>query len=133
MAVEMNMLKTEQCSLCLDAPPYDQCLAKEPWACCAYILQLEQRLAEAEKFAHKMFDLSDWPEGGDIDGFDFQDAAVECGLLITETRTEPCEENCHCAEYHGAEAMKEGVTCYRKAKFLLPLMKRRSGSPRTRA
>ena len=72
---------------------------------------------DLEKFAKKMFELSDWPEGGDIDGFDFQEAAVECGLLTPETRHEPCGDNCHCAEYHGD--MKEGVTCYRKAPFLM--------------
>ena len=72
---------------------------------------------DLEKFAKRMFELSDWPEGGDIDGLDFQDAAVECGLLTSETRTEPCEENCHCASYHGD--MSDGVICFRKAKFLL--------------
>lgn len=70
-------------------------------------------------FARKMFELSDWPDGGDIDGFEFQEAAIECGMLKAEQRTEPCEEDCHCAQYHGADAMKEGVTCYRKAAFLL--------------
>ena len=73
---------------------------------------------DLELFARKMFELSDWPEGGDIDMFDFQEAAIECGLLIPETRTEPCGEHCHCAEYHGD--MKDGVTCYRKAPILLP-------------
>ena len=72
------------------------------------------------KFAKRMFELSDWPEGGDIDGFDFQEAAVECGLLTSETRTEPCTMGscyCFCAEYHGD--MSDGVICFRKAKFLL--------------
>ena len=72
---------------------------------------------DLEKFAKKMFELSDWPEGGDIDGFDFQEAAVECGLLTPETRHEPCGEWCHCDSYHGD--MSEGVTCYRKAPFLM--------------
>ena len=71
---------------------------------------------DLEKFARKMFELSDWPEGGDIDGFDFQEAAVECGLLTPETRTQPCGDNCFCEDYHGE--MKDGVTCYRKTKFL---------------
>ena len=70
-----------------------------------------------EKFAIRLFELSGWPEGGDIDGFDFQEAAIECGLLTSEFRYEPCGENCHCAEYHGA--MSGGVTCYRKAPFLM--------------
>jgi len=71
-------------------------------------------------FVRALFDEADWPEGGDIDGFAFQELAVEHGLLIPETRTEPCcdEESCHCAQYHGAEEMKEGVTCYRKVAWL---------------
>lgn len=75
---------------------------------------------DLEKFALKLFELADWPEGGDIDMFDFQEAAVECGLLTPETRHEPCSliEYCHCREYHGD--MSEGVTCYRKAAFLMP-------------
>ena len=71
---------------------------------------------DLEKFAQRLFELSDWPEGGDIDAVAFQDAAIECGLLTPETRTEPCDqENCHCSEYH--EDMSKGVTCYRKAQF----------------
>ena len=46
---------------------------------------------DLEKFAKKMFELSDWPEGGDIDGFDFQEAAVECGLLTAESATNRAE------------------------------------------
>ena len=75
---------------------------------------------DLEKFAKKMFNLADWPEGGDIDCLDFQEAAIECGLLITEIRTEPCTPNtsdCFCAVYKGD--MSEGVTCYRKAPFLM--------------
>lgn len=74
---------------------------------------------DLEKFARKMFELSDWPEGGDIDGLDFQEAAVECGLLTPETRYECCSMHgtCFCTEYHGD--MSEGVTCYRKVQFLL--------------
>ena len=70
-------------------------------------------------FAREMFELADWPEGGDIDGFAFQDTAVKHGLLIEETRTERCGEKCYCAdEYHGEDAMREGVTCYRKSQWL---------------
>lgn len=73
---------------------------------------LRERLQRAERFVLKMFELSDWPEGGDIDGFAFQDEAIAHGYLRAETRTAPCGESCHCAEYHGD--MTEGVTCYRK-------------------
>ena len=66
------------------------------------------------EFAKEMFKLSDWPEGGDIDGADFQDAAVKCGLLIPETRYAPCsEDGCRCAEYYGGDDFELGVTCYR--------------------
>ena len=72
---------------------------------------------DLEKFARKMFELSDWPDSDGINAFEFQDAAVECGLLIPEIHTEPCRESCFCAEYHGD--MSEGVTCYRKVPFLI--------------
>lgn len=75
--------------------------------------------AEVERlrdFTRKMFDLTDWPEGGDIDGGDFQDAAVVSGLLVPETRTESCGAGCFCTEYHGD--MSDGVTCYRKTEWL---------------
>ena len=77
---------------------------------------MSEKQPDFKKFAQKMFELSDWPEGGDIDGFDFQEAAVECGLLLPETRTQPCGEDCFCEEYHGD--MKDGVTCYRKSQAL---------------
>ena len=72
---------------------------------------------DLEQFARKLFEAADWPEGGDIEGGEFQDIAVACGLLIPETRTTPCAEQCWCEEYYGD--MREGVTCYRKAPFLL--------------
>ena len=53
---------------------------------------------DLEKFARCMFDISEWPEGGDIDGCTFQDAAVECGLLVETLMYAPCGENCHCNE-----------------------------------
>ena len=72
---------------------------------------------DLEKFAKMMFERSGWPEGGTIDGFDFQECAVECGLLTPEIRREPCGENCFCAEYHGD--MSDGVTCYRMTPVLM--------------
>lgn len=78
--------------------------------------ELIKQTTDLQKFTKKMFELSDWPEGGDIDGFSFQEAAVECGLLIPELQTKPCSENCHCATYNGD--MSDGVICYRKVGFL---------------
>lgn len=65
-----------------------------------------------KKFAERMFEFYDWPDGGDIDGQSFQDIAFECGLLKMEVRTEPCGEFCRCLEYHGD--MSSGVKCFRK-------------------
>jgi hypothetical protein len=70
---------------------------------------------DLEKFARKMFELADWPEGGDIYAWDFQAAAIECGLLVAETRTEPCGEGCFCDGYYAPDEWAKGVTCYRKA------------------
>lgn len=76
---------------------------------------------QLEAFARKMFELSDWPEGGDIDGFDFQDAAIACGLLTATKQYKPCgDENtgCQCADNFSVLDFDRGVTCYRKAEFL---------------
>jgi len=73
-------------------------------------------------FVARLFDLTGWPDGGDLDGFDFQDAATEHGILTPETRTEPCNQNerdakhCHCEEYGDFPQ-----TCYRKAEWLIAL------------
>lgn len=74
---------------------------------------------DLEKFAKKIFETSDWPDGSGIDNGDLQDIAAECGLLTPETRYEPCSEGCHCADYYGADDMRDGVTCYRKCELLL--------------
>lgn len=71
------------------------------------------RLEKAEAFIREIFRLSDWPEGGDIDGFELQDAAVKHGYLIPETRTEPCGEGCNCSTYYSDDEWRDGVTCYR--------------------
>lgn len=70
-------------------------------------------------FAKAMFEATDWPDGGDVDGFEFQEIAAKYGLLIPEQREALCGENCQCAEYHGAEEMKEGVMCFRRHRALL--------------
>jgi len=36
---------------------------------------------------------------GDVDGGDIQDWALELGVLVQVPVTEPCGENCRCAEY----------------------------------
>lgn len=77
------------------------------------------RVDDLRAFVRAVFDAIDWPRGGDLDSEDFQRIATQHGLLTPETRTEPCGEVCHCAEYCGTEEMAEGVTCYRKAAWLL--------------
>ena len=79
---------------------------------------LATELRALREFAADMFDASDWPDGGDIDGFEFQEAAIKRGILIPETRRERCGERCHCAENHSESEMKDGVTCYRKPEWL---------------
>lgn len=52
----------------------------------------------------------EFPEHGELDGFDLQNIAESAGLLVPETRTVPCSEGCNCTDY-----AKEGETieCYR--------------------
>lgn len=61
--------------------------------------------------------MAAWPDG-DVDGGALQEIAVAHGLLVPETRTEPCGDACECAEYHSPEDMAEGVTCYRRGPLL---------------
>jgi hypothetical protein len=56
--------------------------------------------------------MEPWPHAG-IDGGELQDIAVKHGLLIQETRTESCGENCACEEY-GFPA-----DCHRRIDWLL--------------
>jgi hypothetical protein len=70
-------------------------------------------------FAKDIFEKSEWPQGG-IDGEDLQEIAIKHGLLIPETRFEPCDpEFCLCAEFYGEKEFAEGITCYHKAQFLI--------------
>ncbi|OGO33092.1 MAG: hypothetical protein A2Z03_02170 [Chloroflexi bacterium RBG_16_56_8] len=76
--------------------------------------------AEAERdelraFAQAVMEC--WPMG-DLDGGTLQDAAVTHGLLIPETRHEPCAEGCNCAENADAQEWSFGVVCYRKTPLL---------------
>ncbi len=75
-----------------------------------------ERLREALR---ELFKEAGWPEGGDIDAFWFQAWAIKHGFLRPETRTEPCGEDCNCASYYDPDEFKTGITCYRKADFLL--------------
>ena len=50
--------------------------------------------------------------GGDIDGGAAQDKALELGVLERVTVTEPCGEDCYCAEFYGefpAECIREAA------------------------
>lgn len=38
---------------------------------------------------------------GDLDGASLQDKAEQIGLLVRVPVSEPCGEDCHCAEYYG--------------------------------
>lgn len=73
------------------------------------------QVAALRAFVRDLFELNDWPEGGDVDGFDLQELLVKHGILIEQTVTEPCnvgrEEavNCSCAEFGDFPQ-----TCYRK-------------------
>ena len=75
-------------------------------------------LKNLKDFANAIFDAIDWPDGFALDGADFQEIAVKYGLLVPETRYEPCGEHCNCLEYYTKSEMALGVTCYRKAEWL---------------
>lgn len=86
--------------------------------------EIERLRAENETLRAFARDImAAWPMGG-IDGGELQDMAETHGLLVPETRTEPCGDECACAEYHSPEEMADGVTCYRRG----PLLKDGSGT-----
>jgi hypothetical protein len=58
-------------------------------------------------FKWAMWQSGDWSQN--IDGGDLQDKAEELGLIEKYTATEPCCDQCACAEVHGAFP----VECYR--------------------
>jgi hypothetical protein len=90
--------------------------------------EIERLRAEVEalrQFVASLFEANDWPEGGDIDGFTFQELCEAHGILILETRTQPCREGCFCADYHGGEeGMRGGVTCYRKPQWVIEAIRK---------
>ncbi len=63
-------------------------------------------------FVDDLFEKTDWPDGGDLDGFDFQELCVKHGLLATVEVTEACGDNCGCAEYTDFP-----TTCYRRTEL----------------
>lgn len=65
------------------------------------------------RFAREIMDA--WPDGG-IEGADLQAIAVKHGLLVPETRHEPCGESCLCA--HHVYSDEWPVTCYRRTALL---------------
>ncbi len=69
-------------------------------------------------FANGIFETADWPDGGDIDGFELQEIAVKHGLLIEVTRHAPCGDVCSCAVSCNDEDFKRGVQCFNKAEWL---------------
>lgn len=79
---------------------------------------MDELLGKLMGFAISMFDASDWPDGGDVDMFEFQEAAIEHGLLLPEIRHEFCEEECACHEGYDNDDKLKGWTCYRIAPWL---------------
>ena len=69
-------------------------------------------------FCRELFAAADWPDGCDIDGFEFQELAIKHGLLLPEWATEPCGNECWCEGYYSASDWEGGVQCYRKADWL---------------
>lgn len=63
-----------------------------------------------KQFVALMFKATDWPDGGDLDGFEFQEIAVKCGLLEEVTQEQPCGEVCQCYDM-GADFPAQ---CFRK-------------------
>lgn len=58
--------------------------------------------------------MGEWPDCGELDGFDLQVLGVKHGLLVGSIKTEPCGEHCNCAEY--ADFPME---CFRKTSLLI--------------
>lgn len=100
-------------------------IGRYPMACrtlatTVQVLRDELALAEADRDALRAFAqavMECWPVG-DLDGGTLQDAAVAHGLLVPETRHEPCGEGCNCAENADQQEWILGVVCYRKTPLL---------------
>ena len=81
---------------------------------------LEERIAMAldqagmeqlRAFAHAV--MGGWPDVGGLDGFDLQMLGEKHGLLKKEVRTEPCGENCNCADGAIPSDWASGMECFR--------------------
>ncbi len=73
--------------------------------------QAKQQIEALRGFAQAL--MVNWFEGLSVDGCDLQDMAETHGLLKPEPRTEPCGQNCTCAEYGDFPA-----ECYRQTELL---------------
>ena len=75
-------------------------------------------LERLRAFAQAIMDASDWPEGGDLDGFQIQEIAEIHGLLVATQQTKPCGAGCWCAEYNGEISEAQPAICFRKTPLL---------------
>jgi len=77
----------------------------------------KEQIESLAGFAREILD--NWPDDwGSWDGYQLQDLAEKHKILIPRTVTEPCGDNCNCAECYTYEEMKKGVTCYHVADWL---------------
>lgn len=74
-------------------------------------------LETLRKFVLDLFSEIDWLEGGDLDGFQFQDLCEKHGILLPEKRFEDCGEGCNCAAMDNIDK-ENGFTCYRMADWI---------------
>ncbi len=78
--------------------------ARSQEKCNAYMERLRKN-ERARKIDYSLSEFARWvihahrSESGDVDGASIQDKLIELGLLREVTVTEPCGENCRCAEY----------------------------------
>lgn len=71
-----------------------------------------------KSFIRELFDIY-YPDCGDIDGGDLQDLAEKHGILVSEIRHIPCnDELCACAQVCSDMEFFEGVKCYHLADWL---------------
>lgn len=116
-----NGMRIDECGSYVRAQEATQALASKD----AEIARLREDLLALQMFTDSV--IGEFPDHGDIDGFDLQDIAVACGLLKEETITAPCGEHCSC--FFDADVVGQ-CQCYR----VQPVMHRaRSASEKHRA